>query len=333
MELDILIQKAKKHNNTLTTTELDYFLQNNNIEDLDLILEHEGIHIIIEDDISYIPKKDISDISKVYLNQISQIQLLSPNEEKLLFQLYHQGDSSSKEKIICSNLRLVVSIARMYAHKKSLPLLDLIQEGNFGLIKAVEKFDESKGFKFSTYATYWIQQSITRAIADQSRAIRVPVNIHDLLIQIKKYSYNYTQLFHKEPSLQKIAEHFNLNVDELQNIYQITSNLLELDKPVDEDENISLFDIIADSSYSTPEKIAEENELHEIIMNVLNSLTPREREVLCCRFGLKDGISYTLEETGKKLGLTRERIRQIESLALRKLSNPIILNQLKDYLK
>ncbi|MCI8395025.1 RNA polymerase sigma factor RpoD [Oscillospiraceae bacterium 21-37] len=273
----------------------------------------------------------IDDPVKVYLKEIGRVPLLTPEEEKDLAVRISAGDESAKKRLSEANLRLVVSIAKRYLGR-GMQFLDLIQEGNLGLIKAVEKFDYTKGFKFSTYATWWIRQAITRAIADQARTIRIPVHMVETINKVKKVS---SQLLHqngREPSAEEVAEELEMPVDKVREIMRVAQEPVSLETPIGEEEDSHLGDFIPDDEAPAPADAASHTLLKETLGNVLDSLTTREAKVLCLRFGLEDGRSRTLEEVGKEFNVTRERIRQIEAKALRKLRHPSRSKKLKDFL-
>ena len=273
----------------------------------------------------------IDDPVKVYLKEIGRVPLLTPDEEVDLAVRISNGDEAAKKRLSEANLRLVVSIAKRYLGR-GMQFLDLIQEGNLGLIKAVEKFDYTKGFKFSTYATWWIRQAITRAIADQARTIRIPVHMVETINKVKKVS---SQLLHangREPSAEEVAEELDMPVDKVREIMRVAQEPVSLETPIGEEEDSHLGDFIPDDDAPAPADAASHTLLKETIRSLLDSLTPREEKVLRLRFGLEDGRSRTLEEVGKEFNVTRERIRQIEAKALRKLRHPSRSKKLKDFL-
>ncbi len=273
----------------------------------------------------------IDDPVKVYLKEIGRVPLLTSEEEVELAIRISQGDAAAKKRLSEANLRLVVSIAKRYLGR-GMHFLDLIQEGNLGLIKAVEKFDYTKGFKFSTYATWWIRQAITRAIADQARTIRIPVHMVETINKVKKVS---SQLLHQnghEPSAEEIAEELDMPVDKVREIMRVAQEPVSLETPIGEEEDSHLGDFIPDDDAPAPADAASHTMLREQLIEVLDTLTPREEKVLRLRFGLEDGRSRTLEEVGKEFNVTRERIRQIEAKALRKLRHPSRSKKLKDFL-
>jgi len=273
----------------------------------------------------------IDDPVKVYLKEIGRVPLLTSEEEIELAVRIKNGDVAAKKRLSEANLRLVVSIAKRYLGR-GMQFLDLIQEGNLGLIKAVEKFDHTKGFKFSTYATWWIRQAITRAIADQARTIRIPVHMVETINKVKKVS---SQLLHAnghEPTAEEIAEEIDMPVDKVREIMRVAQEPVSLETPIGEEEDSHLGDFISDDDTPAPADVASHTLLREQLGDVLDTLTPREKKVLILRFGLLDGRSRTLEEVGKEFNVTRERIRQIEAKALRKLRHPSRSKKLKDFL-
>ena len=282
-------------------------------------------------DLSFVDGVNIDDPVKVYLKEIGRVPLLSPDEEVELAKRMAEGDAYAKKRLAEANLRLVVSIAKRYVGR-GMQFLDLIQEGNLGLIKAVEKFDHTKGFKFSTYATWWIRQAITRAIADQARTIRIPVHMVETINKVKKVS---SQLLHQnghDPTAEEIAAALDMPVDKVWEIMRVAQEPVSLETPIGEEEDSHLGDFIPDDDAPAPADAASHTLLKEQLGEVLKTLTPREEKVLRLRFGLEDGRSRTLEEVGKEFNVTRERIRQIEAKALRKLRHPSRSKKLKDFL-
>jgi RNA polymerase primary sigma factor len=300
-----------------TFTDIDIDMQEDKETDVDSALSTEGI--------------SIDDPVKVYLKEIGRVPLLTPEEEIDLAIRISNGDEAAKKRLSEANLRLVVSIAKRYLGR-GMQFLDLIQEGNLGLIKAVEKFDYTKGFKFSTYATWWIRQAITRAIADQARTIRIPVHMVETINKVKKVS---SQLLHSsghEPTADEISEELDMPVEKVREIMRVAQEPVSLETPIGEEEDSHLGDFIPDDDAPAPADAASHTLLKEQLSDVLDTLTPREEKVLCLRFGLNDGRSRTLEEVGKEFNVTRERIRQIEAKALRKLRHPSRSKKLKDFL-
>ena len=273
----------------------------------------------------------IDDPVRMYLKEIGKIPLLTPERETYLAEQIVLGNKAAKDELIEANLRLVVSIAKRHVGK-GMYFLDLIQEGNLGLIKAVEKFDYSKGFKFSTYATWWIRQAITRAIADQARTIRIPVHMVETIHKVSRTARTLLQELGREPTTDEIAERLNITPDKVRDIMKIAQDPVSLETPIGEEEDSHLGDFVEDLDSPAPSESASYSLLREQLCNVLNTLTPREAQVIKLRFGLEDGRSRTLEEVGKQFNITRERIRQIEAKALRKLRHPSRSKALRDYL-
>ena len=274
---------------------------------------------------------NVDDPVRMYLREIGRIQLLSFDEELELAKRVLEDDEEAKQKLAESNLRLVVSIAKKYVGRGML-FLDLIQEGNMGLIKAVEKFDYKKGYKFSTYATWWIRQAITRAIADQARTIRIPVHMVETINKLKRTSRHLLQQLGREPSPEEIAKEMEIPVEKVMEIQKIAQDPVSLETPIGEEDDSHLGDFIPDDESPAPHDSAAYTLLKEQLEEVMNTLTPREAKVLKLRFGLEDGKARTLEEVGKEFQVTRERIRQIEAKALRKLRHPSRSKRLKDYM-
>ena len=346
------LMELGKKNGKLTSDEIGQFLENMDF-DVDQVdkfyesLESAGISIIdtAEEDEEVLTESNIEkfekslasegvsidDPVKVYLKEIGSFPLLSLDEEIELAEKILKGDSRAKKRLAEANLRLVVSIAKRYVGRGML-FLDLIQEGNLGLIKAVEKFDHTKGFKFSTYATWWIRQAITRAIADQARTIRIPVHMVETINKVKKVQ---SQLLHKngqEPSVEDLAAELDMPQDKVREILKVAQEPISLESPIGEEEDSHLGDFIPDYDAPVPEEAATHTLLKEQLNEVLATLTPREAKVLSLRFGIEDGRPRTLEEVGKEFNVTRERIRQIEAKALRKLRHPSRNKKLKDFL-
>ena len=273
----------------------------------------------------------VDDPVRMYLKEIGKVPLLSPDEEIELAKKIELGDEEAKKKLAESNLRLVVSIAKRYAGR-GMQLLDLIQEGNLGLIKAVEKFDYRKGYKFSTYATWWIRQAITRAIADQARTIRIPVHMVETINRLVRTQRQLVQKLGREATPEELAKELDMPVERVREIMKISQDPVSLETPIGEEEDSHLGDFIQDNNVEVPADAATYTLLHEQLMDVLSTLTEREQKVLRLRFGLDDGRPRTLEEVGRQFNVTRERIRQIEAKALRKLRHPSRSKILKDYL-
>ncbi|MBC7345926.1 MAG: RNA polymerase sigma factor RpoD [Clostridia bacterium] len=286
----------------------------------------------LEGDLSLPEGISLDDPVRMYLKEIGRIPLLTPEEEIELAKRIEQGDEEAKRRLAEANLRLVVSIAKRYVGRGML-FLDLIQEGNLGLIKAVEKFDYRKGYKFSTYATWWIRQAITRAIADQARTIRIPVHMVETINKLIRVSRELLQELGREPTVEEIAHEMEVPVERVREIMKIAQEPVSLETPIGEEEDSHLGDFIEDEDAPAPAEAASYRLLKEQLEEVLDTLTPREEKVLRLRFGLDDGRSRTLEEVGQEFGVTRERIRQIEAKALRKLRHPSRSKKLKDYLE
>jgi RNA polymerase primary sigma factor len=350
-----IIQNAKKEGK-ITYGELASQLEDATAEQIEEIfdkLENIGINVIKDDleeeepdpdDLEEVEEINIEDIDvnnievvntddpvRMYLREIGKIPLLSYDEELELAEKVLKGDEEAKQKLAESNLRLVVSIAKKYVGRGML-FLDLIQEGNMGLIKAVEKFDYTKGYKFSTYATWWIRQAITRAIADQARTIRIPVHMVETINKLIRTSRHLLQQFGREPTPEEIAKEMEIPVEKVLEIQKIAQDPVSLETPIGEEDDSHLGDFIQDDDSPAPQDSVAYTLLREQLEEVMNTLTPREAKVLKLRFGLEDGKARTLEEVGKEFMVTRERIRQIEAKALRKLRHPSRSKKLKDYM-
>ena len=353
-EVKDIVEKAK--DGKMTYAELATKLDNINPEQIDKVFdqfEEMGVDILKDDfeeeepdledleevedikvdDASFavIDGVNVDDPVRMYLREIGKIPLLTYEEELKLAQKVLDGDEEAKKKLSESNLRLVVSIAKKYVGRGML-FLDLIQEGNMGLIKAVEKFDYTKGYKFSTYATWWIRQAITRAIADQARTIRIPVHMVETINKLIRTSRLLLQRLGREPSPEEIAEELEMPVERVMEIQKIAQDPVSLETPIGEEDDSHLGDFIQDDDSPAPQDAAAYTMLKEQLEEVMNTLTPREAKVLKLRFGLEDGKARTLEEVGKEFDVTRERIRQIEAKALRKLRHPSRSKKLKDYM-
>lgn len=346
-----LIEKGKKKG-VLTYKEINSAYAEHDIttEEAELLyeqLEKEGVELVEDMDKELegieISKEEINDLSvpeginiddhvKMYLKEIGKVDLLSAEEETYLAKRMAEGDEEAKQKLAESNLRLVVSIAKRYVGR-GMMFLDLIQEGNLGLIKAVDKFDYKKGYKFSTYATWWIRQAITRAIADQARTIRIPVHMVETINKLVRVSRQLVQEYGREPTTEELAVALNMPEDKVREISKISQEPVSLETPIGEEEDSHLGDFIPDEDAPAPSDAASFVLLKEQLNDVLNTLTAREAMVLRLRFGLDDGRQRTLEEVGKEFEVTRERIRQIEAKALRKLRHPSRSKKLKDFLE
>ena len=321
-QMDSILEYLEKNNiDTLRTTDDD-----EEPDPEEAVLDEEDIDVSVPDGIS------IEDPVRMYLKEIGKVPLLSADEEIELAKRMELGDEEAKKKLAEANLRLVVSIAKRYVGRGML-FLDLIQEGNLGLIKAVEKFDYRKGYKFSTYATWWIRQAITRAIADQARTIRIPVHMVETINKLIRVSRQLLQELGREPSPQEIADEMDIPVERVREILKISQEPVSLETPIGEEEDSHLGDFIQDDNVPVPAEAAAFTLLKEQLNEVLGTLTEREQKVLKLRFGLEDGRARTLEEVGKVFKVTRERIRQIEAKALRKLRHPSRSRKLRDYLE
>ena len=366
--LNMLLEKGRQDKNQLTYSTIADVLEStdldkNQVDDLYEALMSKGIEIVSEtepgdfelmlseendaegeDELmvdesgeidleSTIPKSiAVDDPVRMYLKEIGKVPLLTADEEIELAKRMEEGDEEAKRRLCEANLRLVVSIAKRYVGRGML-FLDLIQEGNLGLIKAVDKFDYTKGYKFSTYATWWIRQAITRSIADQARTIRIPVHMVETINKLIRVSRQLLQTYGREPTPEEIAEEMGISVDKVREIQKIAQEPVSLETPIGEEEDSHLGDFIPDSDVPAPAEAAAFSMLKEQLVEVLDTLTEREQKVLKLRFGLEDGRARTLEEVGKEFDVTRERIRQIEAKALRKLRHPSRSKKLKDYLE
>lgn len=362
--VNAMITQGKKNGNVLSLTEVGDYLSKLNIskEEIDEIydrVEKNGISLVDsrepnseeladeegDDDGVVLTKTGEIDVEatvpktlptddpvRMYLKEIGKVSLLTADEERELAIRMEQGDGEAKKKLCESNLRLVVSIAKRYLNR-GLSFLDLIQEGNLGLIKAVDKFDYTKGYKFSTYATWWIRQAITRSIADQARTIRIPVHMVETINKLIRISRQLLQEYGREPTSEEIAKEMGITVEKVREIKKISQDPVSLETPIGEEEDSHLGDFIPDDDVPAPVDAAAYSMLKEQLMEVLDTLSDREKKVLMLRFGLEDGRPRTLEEVGKEFNVTRERIRQIEAKALRKLRHPSRSKKLKDYLE
>ena len=301
------------------------------VDDSDIVLTDEDDVDMEKIDLSVPDGISIEDPVRMYLKEIGKVPLLSADEEVELAKRMAEGDEDAKKRLAEANLRLVVSIAKRYVGRGML-FLDLIQEGNLGLIKAVEKFDYHKGFKFSTYATWWIRQAITRAIADQARTIRIPVHMVETINKLIRVSRQLLQELGREPTPEEIAAELDMPVERVREILKISQEPVSLETPIGEEEDSHLGDFIQDDNVPVPAEAAAQTLLKEQLDEVLDTLTEREQKVLRLRFGMDDGRARTLEEVGKEFDVTRERIRQIEAKALRKLRNPVRSKRIRDFL-
>jgi len=337
--LDALKKQAAKNENSLNDADVDNIAYEFNIDADEMVkmtaeLEAAGIKVgedeaTVSADTVQVEDTTVDDSVKMYLKDIGKISLLSAEEEREIAKRMSEGDEEAKNILIESNLRLVVSIAKKYMNR-GLALLDLIQEGNIGLIKAVDKFDYTKGFKFSTYATWWIRQAITRAIADQARTIRIPVHMVETINKLTRVQRQLVQDLNREPTDEELAEAMGMDVQKIRDIKKISQDPISIDKPVGEEEDSHLVDFISNDDLAPEEEVAR-TLLKEDLIKALSNLSDRERRVIELRFGLKDGVPMTLEQVGQNLGVTRERIRQIEAKAIRKLSRASSSKKLEGY--
>ena len=354
-EVKDLINKGREEG-ILTTEEITETLSNlelakEQIENIYDVIQNLGIEVVSEEDdnidsiiqrkkdqeilkkkLDFSVKSPTNDPVRMYLKEIGKVRLLTAAEEVQLAKRIEKGDMTAKSRLVEANLRLVVSIAKKYVGRGML-FLDLIQEGNLGLIRAVEKFDYKKGYKFSTYATWWIRQAITRAIADQARTIRIPVHMVETINKLIRIQRQLLQKLGREPSAEEIAEHMEFTPDKVREIMKISQEPVSLETPIGEEEDSHLGDFIEDSEVEAPSDAASFTMLQEQLNEVLNTLNERERKVIQLRFGLQDGHPRTLEEVGREFGVTRERIRQIESKTLSKLRHPNRSGALRDFLE
>ena len=327
IDLDLDSEALDKLYNTLTENKIDVRAEDEE-DGGEINLKEE---IIIDDVPDESKDMSVNDNVRMYLKEIGKISLLTLEEEQELSRRVAEGDEHAKNILAESNLRLVVSIAKRYVGR-GLLFLDLIQEGNIGLMKAVEKFDYDKGYKFSTYATWWIRQAITRALADQARTIRVPVHMVETINKMARIERQMTLELNREPTDQELSKKMGLSVDKIAEIRKISQDPVSLETPIGEEDDSHLGDFLADERTMSPEEFATYEILKDELREVLDTLTVREKEVLELRFGLFDGSSHTLEEVGKQFKVTRERIRQIEAKALRKLRHPSRAKKLRDFL-
>lgn len=330
LDTDFEADKMEKVFEFLEVNNVDVKMSEDEVDEDDIILDAEEINIE-KIDLSVPDGIGLEDPVRMYLKEIGKVPLLSAEEEIEFAKQMEQGNEMAKKRLAEANLRLVVSIAKRYVGRGML-FLDLIQEGNLGLIKAVEKFNYRKGFKFSTYATWWIRQAITRAIADQARTIRIPVHMVETINKLVRVSRQLLQELGREPSPEEIAEAMDIPVERVREIQKISQEPVSLETPIGEEEDSHLGDFIQDDNVPVPADAAASTLLKEQLVEVLSTLTEREQKVLRLRFGMDDGRARTLEEVGKEFNVTRERIRQIEAKALRKLRHPSRSRKLKDYL-
>ena len=343
-EIEKIIKDASKEGNTITEEDLgerliNYELSVEELKEVKDRREEEGITVeppvdeVIKDEElkSLISDVKVDDPVKMYLKDIGQAQLLTPEQEVELAKKIIEGDERAKKELSERNLKLVVSIAKKYVNRSSMQFLDLIQEGNLGLLKAVEKFDYTKGFRFSTYATWWIRQSITRAIADQARTIRIPVHMVETIHRLSRVSKQLMQELGRDPTNAEIAERMGLSENRVIEIQKIAQDPVSLESPVGEEDESRISDFVEDESIKSPTDNAAQDILKTQLFQVIETLTPREQKVIRLRYGLDDSHPRTLEEVGKEFNVTRERIRQNEAKALRKLTHPNRSKKLQDF--
>jgi len=343
-DIEELLKEAKKNGNVLSEEEIGSKLINHDLtmdelKGINERLENEGITIeqsvddaIKDEDLKeIISAVKVDDPVKMYLKDIGQAQLLTPEQEVELAKKILEGDEWARKELAEKNLKLVVSIAKRYVNRSSMQFLDLIQEGNLGLLKAVEKFDHTKGYRFSTYATWWIRQSITRAIADQARTIRIPVHMVETIHRLSRISKQLTQELGRDPTNAELAEKMGLSEARIVEIQKIAQDPVSLESPVGEEDESRISDFVEDESIKSPTENAAQDILKAQLLQVIETLTPREQKVIRLRYGLDDSHPRTLEEVGKEFNVTRERIRQIEAKALRKLRHPNRSKKLQDF--
>lgn len=327
--LNVLITKAVKNNNVINESEVVKVFKEDELDQVYTLLEEAGVDVIVDDaedeavadwDASKAP---LTDSVKMYMREIGAIPLLTFEQEKAIGERLMAGDESAKNELVEHNLRLVISVARKYIGHAGMTFMDLVQEGNIGLMKAADKFDPSKGYKFSTYATWWIRQTIGRAVQEQSRTIRIPVHMVETAAKMNKAIRKLTQELEREPQIEEIAAEMGVSADKIKFLFEANRDPLSLDNRVNDEDDATVGDLVADHSAEMPgDSIIKEDNKKQVIA-VLDTLSEREKEVMMMRFGLEDDTPKTLEEIGKHFGVTRERIRQIETKALRKLRNPI----------
>ncbi len=343
-EIEQILKEARKDGNVITEEDLgakliNFDLSSDELKEIKDRLEDEGVTIeppveetIKDEDLKeLISTVKVDDPVKVYLKDIGQAQLLTSEQEVELAMKILNGDERAKKELAERNLKLVVSIAKKYVNRSSMQFLDLIQEGNLGLLKAVEKFDYTKGFRFSTYATWWIRQSITRAIADQARTIRIPVHMVETIHRLSRISKQLMQELGRDPTNSEIAERMGLSENRVIEIQKIAQDPVSLESPVGEEDESRISDFVEDESIKSPTDNAAQDILKTQLLQVIETLTPREQKVIRLRYGLDDNHARTLEEVGKEFNVTRERIRQIEAKALRKLRHPNRSKKLQDF--
>ena len=327
--LNGLVSKAIKNNGVINESEVEKIFKEEELDAVYAALEEAGIDVIVDEaedaaamswDESETP---VTDGVKLYMREIGRIPLLSAEQEAEIGERIMKGDESAKNELVEHSLRLVISVARKYIGNAGMTFMDLVQEGNIGLMKAADKFDPSKGYKFSTYATWWIRQTIGRAVQEQSRTIRIPVHMVETAAKMNKAIRKLTQELEREPSIEEIASEMKVPADKIKFLFEANRDPLSLDNKVNDEDDATVGDLVADHSAEVPGANIIKEENKQMVMNVLSTLSEREKEVMVLRFGLEDDKPRTLEEIGQHFGVTRERIRQIETKALRKLRNPV----------
>ena len=314
-----------------TAADIENIIEQLKSDGVNVVTQSKQEQIELENIEDLISQVNVDDPVKMYLKDIGKVPLLTAEEETELAKRSMEGDEYAKSRLCEANLRLVVSIAKRYTGKNGMQFLDLIQEGNIGLLKAVDRFDYAKGFRFSTYATWWIRQSITRAMADQARTIRIPVHMVETINRLARVSKKLLQKLGREPSTEEIAEEMGISPQKVAEIQKIALDPISLENPVGEEEDTKIGDFIEDTTSISPMEAATRTMLKNQLLSVINTLTPREQKVIRLRYGLDDGYPKTLEQVGQEFNVTRERIRQIEAKALRKLRNPSRSKRIKDY--
>lgn len=327
--LNGLVSKAIKNNGVINESEVEKIFKEEELDAVYTALEEAGIDVIVDEaeDAAAMSwdesKAPVTDGVKLYMREIGRIPLLSAEQEAEIGERIMKGDESAKNELVEHNLRLVISVARKYIGNAGMTFMDLVQEGNIGLMKAADKFDPSKGYKFSTYATWWIRQTIGRAVQEQSRTIRIPVHMVETAAKMNKAIRKLTQELEREPSIEEIASEMKVPADKIKFLFEANRDPLSLDNRVNDEDDATVGDLVADHSAEVPGANIIKEENKQMVMNVLGTLSDREKEVMVLRFGLEDDKPRTLEEIGQHFGVTRERIRQIETKALRKLRNPV----------
>lgn len=329
-----LVKQAQKNNNVLYESQVEKIVKDKSqLPEIYEKLVEEGIDIIADEDVDVEIDENslpVGDAIKIYMRQVGKIPLLSEEEEYEIGLRAEAGDEEAKQQLVNANLRLVISIAKKYTGHAGMGFLDIIQEGNIGLIKAADKFEVSKGFKFSTYATWWVRQAISRALANQSRTIRIPVHITEIISKMKKAIRELTQELGREPHMDEIADKMGIPVEQVKDLYDMVKDPISLSNTVNDEDDATVGDLIPDYAAEVPGAAYIQEENKQNLMAVLETLSDREKMIIVQRFGLDDGRAKTLEEIGQEIGVTRERIRQIEAKALRKLRHPIREKMLRE---